>query len=249
MYQLFNEPMVKHSNQVHTTNDYFLFKPLDGNRNINQLHVNRLKKSMAENYLFTILIVNENYEIIDGHHRFEVIKDLELPLNYIICSGYGLKEVHILNANARNWTAADYLDGYCKLGIKDYIIFKEFKEQYGLGYVESMTLLGGLKSRPGGKHHDLFFNGLFKVKDYQEACDIAEKIEIIGQFYDGNKRTIFIHAFLKLLNHKNFEFIDFIQKLKAQPTALVDCSNEQQYVMLIEEIYNYRRRDKVSLRY
>ena len=82
--------MVKYSNQVHKTTDYFLFKPIDGNRNKNLLHINRLKKSISENYLFTVIIVNENYEIIDGQHRFECIKELELPLYYITCKGYGL---------------------------------------------------------------------------------------------------------------------------------------------------------------
>ena len=84
--------------QVYKTEDYFLFKPIDGNRNKNLLHINRLKKSMESNYLFTVIIVNENYEIIDGQHRFEVIKELKLPLYYIVCNGYGLNEVHILNA-------------------------------------------------------------------------------------------------------------------------------------------------------
>ena len=94
------EPMVK-DYQVHTTEDYFMFKPIDGNRNKNLLHINRLKKSMAENYLFTVIIVNEKYEIIDGQHRFHVIEELKLPLNYIVCKGYALEEVHILNANSK----------------------------------------------------------------------------------------------------------------------------------------------------
>jgi ParB-like chromosome segregation protein Spo0J len=90
-----SEPMVKSSNQVHTTTDYFLFKSIDGNRNKNLLHINRLRESMSKNYLFTVIIVNENYEIIDGQHRFDVIQELKLPLNYIVCKGYGLKEVHV----------------------------------------------------------------------------------------------------------------------------------------------------------
>ena len=76
---------------------------------------------MQENYLFTIIIVNENYEIIDGQHRFDVIKELGLPLNYVICGGYGLNEVHILNQNSKTWNVDDYLDGYCLLGYTDYL--------------------------------------------------------------------------------------------------------------------------------
>ena len=171
MNNLKTEPMVKHSNQVHTTTDYFLFKPIEGNRNKNLLHINRLKKSMAETYLFTVIIVNEKYEIIDGQHRFDVIQELKLPLNYIVCKGYGLNEVHILNQNSKTWTSDDYLDGYCKLGYKDYLKYKEFKELYGIGHYECMWLLNGSQlSNPT----QVFFTGDFKIKNYNEACKIIE---------------------------------------------------------------------------
>jgi len=41
----------------------------------------------------------------------------------------------------------------------------------------------------------------------------------------------------------------FIGKLEAQPTALKKCAKVDQYVDLIEEIFNYRSQSKVSLRY
>jgi hypothetical protein len=240
------EPMVKHSNQVHTTTDYFLFKPIEGNRNKNLLHINRLKKSMAETYLFTVIIVNEKYEIIDGQHRFDVIQELKLPLNYIVCKGYGLNEVHILNQNSKTWTSDDYLDGYCKLGYKDYLKYKEFKELYGIGHYECMWLLNGSQlSNPT----QVFFTGDFKIKNYNEACKIIEKIMLVEPYYEEWKRRSFILAMLQLFKNPNFELTEFLQKLKLQPTALSNCSTTNQYVSLIEEIYNYRRRDKVNLRY
>lgn len=246
MNNLKNEPMVKHSNQVHTTTDYFLFKPIEGNRNKNLLHINRLKKSMAETYLFTVIIVNEKYEIIDGQHRFDVIQELKLPLNYIICNGYGLNEVHILNQNSKTWTSDDYLDGYCKLGYKDYLKYKEFKELYGIGHYECMWLLNGSQlSNPT----QVFFTGDFKIKNYNEACKIIEKIMLVEPYYEEWKRRSFILAMLQLFKNPNFELTEFLQKLKLQPTALSNCSTTNQYVSLIEEIYNYRRREKVNLRY
>jgi hypothetical protein len=246
MNNLNNEPMVKHSNQVHTTTDYFLFKPIEGNRNKNLLHINRLKKSMAETYLFTVIIVNEKYEIIDGQHRFDVIQELKLPLNYIVCNGYGLNEVHILNQNSKTWTSDDYLDGYCKLGYKDYLKYKEFKELYGIGHYECMWLLNGSQlSNPT----QVFFTGDFKIKNYNEACKIIEKIMLVEPYYEEWKRRSFILAMLQLFKNPNFELTEFLQKLKLQPTALSNCSTTNQYVSLIEEIYNYRRREKVNLRY
>lgn len=93
------------------------------------------------------------------------------------------------------------------------------------------------------------FFGEFEISDYQNACDIADKIEIVGQYYSGYKRRAFVYAMLALFKNNNFEFTEIVQKLKIQPTAMVDCTTSQQYVTLIEEIYNYRRREKVNLRY
>ena len=112
-----------------------------------------------------------------------------------------------------------------------------------------MTILGGYTSNPGIDRTKIFYKGEFEIEDYDNACEIADKIEIIGQYYLGYKRRSFVYAMLGLFKNKNFEFTELVQKLKTQPTAMVDCTNTQQYVYLIEEIYNYRRREKVNLRY
>jgi hypothetical protein len=244
MNNLKNEPM--DFNQVHTTTDYFLFKPIDGNRNKNLLHINRLKKSIKENYLFTIITVNEKYQIIDGQHRFDVIKELALPLHYVVCTGYGLNEVHILNQNSKTWNADDYLEGYCKLGYKDYLIYKEFKDTYKIGHNECMYLLG-TTSRIAPNVS--FYEGSFKIKNLRKATETIEKIFLIAPYYEGYKRRSFINSIISLLDNPIFEFTEFLQKLKIQPTALQDCTNIGQYKTLIEEIYNFKRREKVNLRF
>ena len=249
MFNLKNEPMVKKSHQVHTTTDYFLFKSIEGNRNKNLMHINRLRDSMTENYLFTVIIVNEKYEIIDGQHRFEVIKELNLPMHYIICKGYGLNEVHVLNQNSKTWKSDDYLEAYCNLSYPHYVNYNIFKTRYQMGHKLCMAILGGTSFSPGANQIKEFHKGQFILKDFKKACGLAEKIEIIGRYYDGNKRAGFVFAMLKLFKNDNFEFTEFLQKLKNQPTSLVDCANTQQYLSLIEEIYNYRRKLKVNLRF
>ena len=238
--------MVKYSNQVHTTTDYFLFKPIEGNRTKNLLHVNRLKKSISENYLFTVIIVNEKYEIIDGQHRFDVIEELKLPLNYIVCNGYGLNEVHILNQNSKNWTMVDYLEGYCNLGYSQYIEFKNFTDRHQINTQVALVLLSGTDNTDTTKK---FNSGQFKIKNLKEAEKTMEKLHLFAPYFQHYKMRSFVFAMVRLFKNENFEFTEFLQKLKTQPTALQICNNTNQYVSLIEEIYNYRRREKVNLRY
>jgi len=240
------EPMAKTSSYVHTTTDYFLFKPIEGNRNKNLMHINRLKKSMSQNYLFTVITVNERFEIIDGQHRFDVIEELKLPLNYVVCVGYGLKEVHILNQISKTWNSDDYLAGYCSLGYKDYIKYAEFKNKYNFGHNECMSILSGNIRKDTC---ETFYAGNFKIKDYAASCKTAEKILSLSPYYEGVKRRSFIFAMLQLFKKKEFDFNEFIIKLKYQPSAMVDCATITQYVELIEEIYNYRRREKINLRF
>ena len=79
-------------NQVNQTTDYSKFKTLKGNRSVNKLHVKRLQKSFKQSYLLSPIIVNQNYEIIDGQHRFNAAKAENLPVNFILCNDYGLNE-------------------------------------------------------------------------------------------------------------------------------------------------------------
>ena len=116
--------------QVIETNDYSLFSILKGNRQINKAHLNRLKESIEQESLIVPIIVNEEYEIIDGQNRYNAWKDLNLPVYYIVVEGYGLSQVQRLNSNIRNWSMKDYADCYDTLGKKDYKVYKKFKEKY-----------------------------------------------------------------------------------------------------------------------
>lgn len=238
------EPMAL--SHVHTTTDYGLFKSIDGNRNLNLLHLNRLRKSMQERALFTIITVNERYEIIDGQHRFEVSKELGLPVHYVMCAGYGLNEVHIMNATSKTWNSDDYMEGYCQLGKQAYLTYKKFKNTYELDHASCLAILAKFENGSAIKE---FYEGRFEIHNYKQAVEFAERLNLIGKYYEGNKRRMFVRALLTLFKNERFEFMEFLNKLRLNPSALTDCSTVSQYITLIEEIYNYRRRDKVNLRY
>lgn len=233
-------------NKVYKTSDLTIFKTLDGNRDVIQSHLKRLAKSMKDNKLFSPIIVNEKMEVIDGQHRLMSSKMNNIPIEYIIVNGYGLKEVQVLNANSKNWNSDDYMNGYCDLMNPEYIKYREFKNQYGFGHSECQSLLSNTAD---SGLQPIFNSGNFKIKDYKKAVDMAERITMVSEFYKGYKRRSFVFALMNLFNNENFEFTQFIQKLKIQSTALVDCTTTSSYLLLIEDIYNYRSRNKVNLRF
>lgn len=250
-------------NQVLSTNDYGMFKTLGGNRNVNKLHVNRLKESFKTAYLLNPILINQENQIIDGQHRFEAAKDLGLPINYIICNDYGIKEVQLLNTNMKNWNKEDYLNAYCNLNFPEYIKFKKFMNrfpEFGMLCCEYLllnrTANGVSKTNKGfagnksGKYMIKYFQeGDLKIPNYEFACENAEKLKMIKQYYKGFNRPIFVAAMVGLFNNDLYNHSHFMNKLYVNPASLVDCANVSQYKLLIEEIYNYRSREKVSLRF
>jgi hypothetical protein len=255
---------MKEVNQVYETTDYSVFGTLGGNRDLNTLHVARLKQSFSERYLFTPLLVNSAMEIIDGQHRLEAAKALNLPVRFIKLNGYGLREIQIYNTNMKNWKKEDYLKGYCDLKYPEYIKFRNFMRkfpEFGIASSEAILLLyagnNPIKSKeieyrsPSGRRvpQKYFEEGKLIIKDYETSCEIASKILMLKPYYDGFNRRIFVAAMLGLLKLEQFSISELISKLKFNPGGIQHCNDVTQYKLLIEDIYNYRRREKVNLRY
>jgi len=257
------QPMAQVVCQVLRTNDYSQFKTLQGNREINAVHVERLVRSFQNKHLVSPIIVNQHWEIIDGQHRFEAAKRLGLHIDYIIVNNYGLEEVQMLNSNVTTWKAVDYLNGYCDLGYKHYLVFKDFMGSHPEFNFQSCEILltnktinkiRSVKNDEYGKKktqfsQNKFFSGLFEVNDLKKANDMAEKLKMIKPYYEGFNRSLFVKSMVTIFNNPVFNFAQLIAKLAQQPTSLQHCATVRQYHLLIEEIYNYRSREKVSLRY
>ena len=75
---------------IYKTKEYDKFKNIKGNRRLNARNYIKLMRSMSEEQLIIPIICNENYEIIDGQHRYNSAKELGLDLYYFIVPGYGI---------------------------------------------------------------------------------------------------------------------------------------------------------------
>lgn len=241
---------------IQTTYDYAKFRILKGNRHINQIHLRRLKESINNNPLVTLIIVNERMEIIDGQHRFYVCKELGLPIHFVLVYGYGVKEVQILNANMNNWNKQDYLDGFIKLGNKEYIDFKEFRDYFkDLNFGICVKLANGLSSHRTKRVDGLKFTmkdfeqGKFKFKDKEVAYRMANMIMDFKPYFAKFSDNSFCLTLVSLFSHPNYDHKTMLSKLSIQPSVLVQCKTQEQYLIKLEDIFNFKSRTKVSLRY
>lgn len=248
--------------KVYKTSDYSLFKTISGNRPINYKHMTRLlsvinKKGM----LCNPILVNEHYEVIDGQHRLEACQKANEPVYFIVLKGYGLDEVHTLNLNQKNWTRENYMEGYALLGLVPYIKLKEFRTTNpDFTFADSIAMCSNISSGSNKwcnplnetgnvKSGESFDEGTWIGKDFDVAQDWANKIRRIKPFFANYNKSVFVGTMLVLFQNDKFDFEEFLRKLQLQPKSLVDCANRVQCKSMIEEIYNFKRREKVNLRY
>lgn len=119
--------------EIRTTKEYDLFKQLIGNRKVKKNHVKKIKKSMQEKYIPTTVTVNERFEIIDGQHRYQAMKELNYPIRYVMIHGLTVKDAIRLNVSNSNWKLIDYIESWSEDNIPDYLILKDAIEHYNLG--------------------------------------------------------------------------------------------------------------------
>jgi hypothetical protein len=228
-------------NTVLKTNDYSKFKTKQGNRNLNELHRKRLLSSVQEQDLLHAnpILINEEYEIIDGQHRFSVCKELKKPIHYIKVSGLGLSEIQILNANSKNWRMEDYIDGYCSMGMQEYCYLKNLLESSGLGITQLIAMFA---SGDNSTSHDMLRNGNLKLINKNRGLILIQWIKDWSNYYPGAERRTFVLALVNLYKIKGYQHDKMMQKIKYQSTKIVDCTNTKTYLALLEEIYNFKER-------
>ena len=268
MFNTQTAPMTNKSSQVQTeankvykTSDLSIFTQIDGNRVPNLQHIKRLADSIrVYGMKCNPILVNEKMQVIDGQHRLMAAKEANSFVYYIVVDGYSLNEVHTLNLNQKNWAKKDFMDGYANMGVESYIKLKAFIEknddfsfadciafcQGGVGH--NVRMLAHKVSKSPNQIQ-VFEEGTWKNGDMDIAQDMASKIRMIKTYYSGYNRSTFVGTMIGMFNNDKFDFNEFMHKVRLQPTALVDCANREQYKTLIEDIYNYKSRNKISLRY
>ncbi len=237
------------SQTIEVTRDYSLFQTIVGNRKVRDAHIKRLKDSIGrtpEPISVNAILINDKNEIIDGQHRFEAIKELDLPVYYIKAKGLGLDDVQILNANQRGWTPKDYAKSYSKLGNKDYDTYLEFDKEFGLNHD---TLLSYLATGNNVITRPQFDEGKMKIEDKEGSRLLCEQLADAGKFYlDGDKKykkRAFTTAFKKMWENPSYDHAIMMVAMEKRGYTLEDYAQWQDAVRAIENIYNKHQRNQV----
>ena len=93
--------------QIKTTNTYSIFNKVIGNRDLDKNNLQRIKASIKEIGLQMPILVNKNNSIVDGQHRLQAAKELNIPVSYIISKDTAEDNIDQLQIS-KKWTALDF---------------------------------------------------------------------------------------------------------------------------------------------
>jgi uncharacterized protein YozE (UPF0346 family) len=226
-----------------------LFAPVGGNRSINSVNSNKILKNYLKNGYFKIpIVINENFEIIDGQHRLDAWVEFctKFPQNkfnllFMVVPGYTIKEAQKLNAiPPKKWSILDYIESY-RGENQNYMIISDFMEKYGFGAVASVLLLSGKINRLYSQDYTNFRNGQFVIDpvNIDSAHIIADVIVNELNAFPNHKSDRFISAYMKLHTMERYDHARFLTNWDSfWRDELAGRNSESSFFQGLVEIHN-----------
>jgi hypothetical protein len=250
---LLKSGVVEKQDDVYYTNDLTIFNRIDGNRKISPMHVRKIELSIKKyGLLKQPIVVNENLELIDGQNRKLACEKAKCGIYFVVCQGYGLREVQILNENSKIWNKHDYLDSFCELGYQEYIDFRDFWKKFDRisfsGIEKILTQIKGNRNTTidGIKVTSKYFQeGNLVIPNIKKSEKIARMIYDFNGLFEQWNETLFITTMLTVFDNEDYDHEWFLGRLNAPTGINIEKQRTvKAYLLNIEEIYNYRARGK-----
>jgi hypothetical protein len=235
--------------KVYQTNNYKLFKKLEGNRILNNKKIERIiKEIQAGNDVLDevpVLVKQSGHilVVLDGQHRLEVAQKLNRPVHYIVHQhNMNIHNVAKVNSNTEKWKSSDFVNCYATAGNDNYKKIEKFRTTYNVAIGSCLILLtyGTYKSDSGFDRDNLtaaFQTGAFEVKKHKEATIIMEICKSFSAFAGWNTRP-FIVAICRILDAKKAELDVLVKKFTQDTSKLRTHPSWKEYLVNLEEIYN-----------
>jgi len=191
------------------------------------------------------IIVNSHLGVLDGQHRLEIAKELEVPIFYVIDHEHETTIVQKLNIASKTWTLIDHLHFFVSQGFEEYIFFKKMLK---ISSIIPSCLVRMFSTGSTSALSSLFKNGKLKFKyDYMkmETCvwcfnEINDKLK-----YYSSGRAASRHmqnSLVKLILRDEYSHSRFMKNIDKNPDEFIKANyynNESNInAILLDKVYN-----------
>ncbi len=223
------------------------------NRPISEDKVHHFMKQFKQEKCFMYefpIVVDKGYIILDGQHRFEALKRLEMPIMFRFSSGLNIDNVASIQVNA-GWSSDDYIHAHIKQGKQDYVVLKRFMDRYKISLSVAIAILSGKFSRDnGGLKKSGFYEGTFTVVNEERAHKQAKVINELGELSFGlNRDRTFCLAVVRMQSHPEYDNKRMVNQLEKYNSLVKRHMKIDDYLRNLEEVYNYKLFTKNKVRF
>lgn len=229
---------------VYITSDYTIFKDLIGNREDVAGRAKRLMSSIKERGQLNPIIVNKRYEVVDGQARLMALKELDMPVKYMVCD-YDIEDVIAINNTATKWSTRDYVKSFKLQGNSNYAyleaLFEEFKD------MSKTTIMCACSARMASSASALgIAQGTFKLSAdrYHEAQRELQYVRLFLPYlkYLGGRSAVYQQALIFCYRTPEVDNDVLFDKFQKNMSFLIPAANVLTATQTIEKIYNYNKK-------
>ena len=232
------------SKEIKVTRDYSRFKQLIGNREADatDMRVKKIKDSIARvGYVPSPVIVNEKMEVIDGNGRLAALRELKLPVYYIVVRGLTIKHCVAMNINSTNWSALDFVNSYADQGNENFVRLRSLLDKHKK--VGLYIVLSAAQDNASGADIGSVKNGsfIFSPEDFEVADVFLDWYEFnfmtIHQRINGS-RAIFACSVIWAARHTPIDQIRFAEVINQHKLDLPPVSTTYHTLETLSKLYN-----------
>jgi len=259
-------------NIVETTN-YEQFKFLQANRMLDESKIKKLQREISLHGLKVPIMVNEKHQIIDGQHRLMACKKLKTPLKYFVAPGTTVEDAAYANQAGSNWKQIDWIHYYAEKGYKDYQDLESWIElcrerkvnqSNAILFAQNKATTSHLYAHDDGKiiespknTKNLVYLGNSITAGYWKfgSLDLAQTLldqhlELLRTANWCSKMS-FVNCMIRIQRIEAFDFAWLVHQIKKYPSKWYNCASSGDFLVMIEEIYNYNKRanHRLPIRY
>lgn len=230
--------------EIYETKDYEVFTLIESNRPIYPAHLRRLVSAIKHNNKLqqNPIRVSPDGEVLDGQHRLEAAKELNLPIFYYIDdSDTDVTDIVAENWTVKRWTLNDVINFWCANGKESFIKLREFLEKHPwMTAPVAVAVLQGRKSNSyiNGRNRERFIMGEFEITDWQYATRFANAIGDFMKLIDFANDRKFMAAISYLLRLPDYDHERMIEQMERYGTDMERQVSQTEYLRTLEEVYN-----------
>lgn len=230
------------------TTDYDVFKKVQGNRALSERNVKSIVKNIQNFGLKpTVVIVNEKMEVIDGQHRVEALKRLNLPVLYQVHPGLSLIDCVAMNTSGSLWDNNDYINSYVEMGEPEYVELRRLSKLFPEFTSSNIAVI--LNSKTTTKIGALIKHGTL-VLDYHGA-EAEERLNYVKSLCDAmpnfvGRREVLLVVLARIMGLEGVEKDRLQEQIQKYGSIIItDIVDNRGCLMKLEDVYNYHKATRV----